>query len=55
MFREVILTSFSCPHCGNENSEIQPGTPIQDQGVRYSFLVNTMEVSDIYMYINDYG
>ena len=44
MFREVILMSFACPHCGNKNSEIQPGAPIQDLGVRYSFQVKTKEV-----------
>lgn len=44
MFQEVVLMSFSCPHCGNENSEIQPGGPIQDLGVRYTFLVNKKEV-----------
>ena len=40
MFREVILTSFHCPHCGSSNREIQPGAPIQDQGVRYTLNVN---------------
>lgn len=44
MFREVILMSFSCSHCGNKNSEIQPGAPIQDHGVKYSLQVKTVEV-----------
>ena len=45
MFQEVILMSFTCPHCGNKNSEIQPGAPVQDSGVRYTFLVSRKEVS----------
>ncbi|XP_065917725.1 zinc finger protein ZPR1-like isoform X2 [Dysidea avara] len=39
MFREVILMSFSCPHCNASNCEIQPGAPLQDKGVRYTFKV----------------
>jgi len=39
MFREVILMSFSCPHCNASNCEIQPGAPLQDKGVRYTFEV----------------
>ena len=36
--------SFSCPHCGNENSEVQPGAPIQDHGVQYTLLIKRKEV-----------
>ena len=45
MFREVILMSFSCPHCNASNNEIQPGAPLQDKGVRYSFRVQQPQVS----------
>ena len=50
MFREVILMSFLCSHCGFRNSEIQPGTPIQDLGVRYSFKVKTKEVGKLLLF-----
>ena len=36
--------SFSCPHCHYSDSEIQPGGPIQDQGVKYTVQVDTREV-----------
>ncbi|KAK7083732.1 nucleolar zinc-finger protein [Halocaridina rubra] len=37
-YREVILTSFSCEHCGYSNSGIQPGQ-YQEHGVSYQFSV----------------
>ncbi|KAH9500370.1 nucleolar zinc-finger protein [Bulinus truncatus] len=38
-FREVIVSSFACEHCGNKNAEIQPGGKIQDRGVSYKLHV----------------
>ena len=38
-FREVILMSFSCPHCGFKNSEVQFGGEIQLKGVEYTLRV----------------
>ncbi|CAN6631279.1 zinc finger chaperone Zpr1p [Trichomonascus vanleenenianus] len=35
-FREVIIMSFECPHCGLKNSEIQPASQIQEKGVKYT-------------------
>ncbi len=46
MFREVIVSSFSCEHCGNSNSEVQSGASIQDQGVKYMLKVTKAEVSN---------
>lgn len=34
-FKEVILMSFECPHCGFKNSEIQPAGQIQEKGSKY--------------------
>ena len=36
-FREVVLSSFHCPHCHFRNSEIQSAGEIQQRGVRYTF------------------
>ncbi|CEG44394.1 zinc finger protein zpr1 [Plasmopara halstedii] len=33
-FREVILMSFECEHCGFRNSEVQFGGKVQEQGAR---------------------
>lgn len=34
-FREIIIMSFECPHCGLKNSEIQPAAQIAEKGSRY--------------------
>jgi zinc finger protein len=39
MFREIILSSFSCEHCGNRNTEVQFSGKLSDTGVKYSFTV----------------
>lgn len=35
-FREIIIMSFSCPHCGLKNSEIQSAGQMQEKGSRYT-------------------
>lgn len=34
-FREIIIMSFSCDHCGFQNNEIQPAGTLQLKGVHY--------------------
>ncbi|RPB28219.1 zinc finger protein zpr1 [Terfezia boudieri ATCC MYA-4762] len=38
-FKEVVLMSFECPHCGYRNSEIQSAGQIQERGCQYVFKV----------------
>ncbi|KAL3233055.1 Zinc finger chaperone ZPR1 [Nakaseomyces bracarensis] len=42
-FREVVLMSFECPHCGFKNSEIQPASQIQEKGSKYQLKVENKE------------
>ncbi len=35
MFKEIILSSFSCDHCGCKNTEVQFGGKLGDTGVKY--------------------
>ncbi|CCC67296.1 hypothetical protein NCAS_0A07380 [Naumovozyma castellii] len=42
-FREIILMSFECPHCGLRNSEIQPASEIQEKGSKYLLKVENKE------------
>ncbi|XP_041373546.1 zinc finger protein ZPR1-like [Gigantopelta aegis] len=42
-FREVIVSSFSCDHCGYHNSSLQPGGSIQNKGVRYRIRIKNQE------------
>ncbi len=41
-FREVILTSFSCDHCGFQNNEIQSAGTYQLKGVHYELRLTAM-------------
>lgn len=34
-FKEVVLMSFECPHCGFKNCEIQPASQIGEKGSKY--------------------
>lgn len=40
-FKEIIVGSFSCPHCYWSNTEIQSAGQIQDQGVSYTLKIRT--------------
>ncbi|EAL40533.4 AGAP004417-PA [Anopheles gambiae str. PEST] len=34
-YKEVVIMSFSCDHCGYENNEIQPGGEIAPKGIEF--------------------
>ncbi|CCH62518.1 hypothetical protein TBLA_0H02330 [Henningerozyma blattae CBS 6284] len=42
-FREIVLMSFECPHCGFKNSEIQPASQIEEKGSKYLLKVESRE------------
>lgn len=42
-FREVIVMSFYCPHCGFRNSEIQSAAEIQEEGLEYEIEITDAE------------
>ncbi|KAI3369306.1 hypothetical protein L3Q82_007557 [Scortum barcoo] len=42
-FKEIIVSSFSCPHCCWSNTEIQSAGRIQDQGVCYTLRVKSKQ------------
>ena len=43
-FKEIILMSFECPHCGFTNNEIQSAGRIQEKGCTMKLLVSSPEV-----------
>ncbi|VEU22634.1 DEKNAAC103364 [Brettanomyces naardenensis] len=45
-FRETIIMSFECPHCGFKNSEVQAASEIQEKGTRYVLKVEQKEDFD---------
>jgi zinc finger protein len=42
-FRQLIISSFSCPFCGEHNNSVQYGGVLQDKGVRFSLRVTKYE------------
>lgn len=38
-FKDVIIMSFDCPHCGYKDNQIQPGGDIQVSGIRITLKV----------------
>lgn len=44
-FKEIVVMSFSCPHCGYKNNEIQPAGTLEEYGVKIS--LNVTERSDL--------
>ena len=43
-FKEVILMSFECEHCGYKSTEIQPGNALSDTGITYEVKVVSARV-----------
>lgn len=43
-FKEIIVSAFSCPHCGYESKDVQSGATIQRLGVRYTLTLNKAAV-----------
>ncbi|KAH8601322.1 ZPR1 zinc-finger domain-containing protein [Bisporella sp. PMI_857] len=41
-FREIILMSFSCPHCNFKNSEIQSAGEIKQKGAKFELRLTTL-------------
>ena len=40
-FREIVVTSFSCPDCGFRNTEVQSAGQIQEKGAKYALRVES--------------
>ncbi|KAM0322988.1 hypothetical protein ACHAQA_009087 [Verticillium albo-atrum] len=41
-FREVIIMSFACEHCGLQNNEVQPAGTVQPKGTYYELRLTAM-------------
>ncbi|KAL8997948.1 MAG: hypothetical protein Q9169_002870 [Polycauliona sp. 2 TL-2023] len=42
-FREIIIMSFSCDHCGFENTDVQSAGQIQERGAKYTLKVTHLD------------
>lgn len=54
-FREVIISSFQCDHCGYSDCGIQSGSRVQDRGVRYTLTVKGTKDFDRQVVKSDYA
>jgi zinc finger protein len=52
-FRDVIVSSFVCHHCGNRNQEIQFGGVFDEKGVQIELTVLNMKVKKIFQTFKD--
>lgn len=43
-FKEIILSSFECEHCGYQDNSIQSAGRIQDKGVKFTLKVRNQTV-----------
>jgi zinc finger protein len=43
-FKQVVIMSFECNHCGNRNNELQPAQRIEEKGVRFVVKCNSNKV-----------
>lgn len=44
-YKEVVLMSFACEHCGFQNNEIQSGAEIKPKGIKFKLIVK--EAADL--------
>lgn len=45
-FRQIVVCSFSCPHCEYRNNEVMPAGSIADKGVQYRLDISTGKRED---------
>lgn len=43
-FRDIVIMSFNCEHCGFSNSEVQSTANLAEKGIRITLIVNSPEV-----------
>lgn len=44
-FKDIIIISFECEHCGERNNEVQFGGKLADQGVVFTLKAESLNVS----------
>jgi len=43
-YKQVIIMSFECEHCGYRNNELQSGEPVQEHGTSITLCVRDAAV-----------
>ncbi|XP_025425040.1 zinc finger protein ZPR1 [Sipha flava] len=53
-YKELVISSFECPHCNFQNNQLDPAIEIKTQGVRMTLKVENKEDLDRYVITTDY-
>ncbi|XP_025191238.1 zinc finger protein ZPR1 isoform X2 [Melanaphis sacchari] len=53
-YKELVISSFDCPHCHFKNNQLDPAIEIKPQGVRMSLKIENKEDLDRYVITTDY-
>ncbi|XP_050438434.1 zinc finger protein ZPR1 [Adelges cooleyi] len=53
-YKELVISSFECPHCGYKNNQLDPAIEIKPQGVRLTLSVEEKADLDRYVITTDY-
>lgn len=53
-YKELVISSFECPHCDFKNNQLDPAIEIKTQGVRMTLKVENKEDLDRYVITTDY-
>lgn len=53
-YKELVISSFECPHCDFKNNQLDPAIEIKTQGVRISLNIENKEDLDRYVITTDY-
>jgi zinc finger protein len=54
-FRDIVIMSFNCEHCGFSNSEVQSAANLAEKGIRITLIVNSPEVLNRQVVKSEYG
>lgn len=54
-YKDVVVMSFCCDHCGFQNNEIQSGAPVAEKGIRYVLKVETQQDLNRQVVKSDYA
>ena len=53
-FRDVIVSSFECPHCGNRNNELMNSATISENGIKLELCVKDEKDLKRQLVVSDY-
>ena len=52
-FKDIIVMSFSCPHCGYRNTSLEDAKELAPQGIHFVLTVKTSKDMDRRMWIRN--